>query len=107
MTINTVEVVAGQPQTKRLEVTIDVDLEVADLLSRQRAGAQGQDLWIVARTIGNVGLFPLVTAGLQPTDLPALVSTFDLTGKGEPAMAFTNAIFVDVDGNGWKAPFAP
>jgi len=30
-----------------------------------------------------------------------------LVGNGIPALAFTNAIFVDVDGGGWRGPFQP
>ena len=68
---------------------------------------QGQDLWLVARTFGDVGLFPVITDGLSGVSTADLVDTFNLAGVGTPALAFTNAIFVDVDGGGWKAPFAP
>ncbi len=77
------------------------------MLARQRAGGSGKDLWIVARATGDVGLFPTVPQGIDPADVAALVDGGSLSGRGVGALAFTNPVFVDVDGNGWKAPFAP
>lgn len=108
LVLTTVEAVPGDPNTARLEAVVDLPIEAAALLARQRQGAQGQDLWLVARTFGDVGLYPLITAGgLGGKSVSDVVETFDLRGVGQPALAFTNAIFVDVDGGGWRAPFAP
>jgi hypothetical protein len=90
-------------------ITIDVtDVTADQLLALQRAGATGKDLWLVARASGSVGMFPMIPSGIDPktTTVDQLVAG-DLAGRGVPAMAFTNPVYVDVDGNGWRAPFAP
>jgi hypothetical protein len=104
-----IETVAGQPGSVRLEWVIDVsDVTPQQLLARTRAGAMGQDLWLVARVQGHVGLYPMIPEQLSGNamnlvnDLAAA-----LVGNGIPALAFTNAIFVDVDGGGWRGPFQP
>ena len=109
LTVKQVEVVPGNPATRRLEIVLDVnDLDPAMLLARQRAGAQGKDLWLVARATGDVGLFPVIPAQVgASTPVADLVEKMDLAGRGVPSLAFTNAIFVDVDGGGWRGPFQP
>jgi hypothetical protein len=104
-----VQTVPGQQGSIRLEYTLDVsDVTPDQLLARNRAGASGKDLWLVARTQGSVGLFPMIPAQVTG-DAGALVTDLSaaLVGNGIPALAFTNAIFVDVDGNGWRGPFQP
>jgi hypothetical protein len=92
----------------RLSIVVDVtDVTPDQLLALQRAGATGRDLWLVARASGEVGLFPVIPQGID-----AAVSVDDLvagklSGVGVPALAFTNPVFVDVDGGGWRAPFSP
>jgi hypothetical protein len=91
-------------------VVLDVsDISPDMLLGRQRAGAQGKDLWLVARASGSTALFPVIPTGLDPTltALADLVAGKRPADDGTPALAFTNAIFVDVDGGGWHGPFAP
>jgi hypothetical protein len=79
-----------------------------------RTGAVGQDAWIVARVRGDRAIYPLFVGNLVT---PEAVSTFVngpspeleaiLSGGGRPAAAFTSPFFVDFDGGGYKAPFAP
>ncbi len=109
MTVTSVETVPGVAASARLEIAIDVtDVDADMLLARQRAGAGGRDLWLVARATGDTGLFPIIPNAVDPTvPMTDLVDTLDLAARGIPALAFTNAIFVDVDGNGWKGPFQP
>jgi hypothetical protein len=92
---------------------VDYDLPVADV--PRRDGAKSQDLWIVVRAYGSQGIYPLhygdgvITAAI--VDVLAAGSDDEvraaLVGQGPFAMAYTNPIFVDVDGGGYKAPFAP
>jgi hypothetical protein len=92
----------------RLEATLTAQVDPAALNARVRAGATGQDLWMVARATGDVGLFPTIPQGVvDPADVPRLVEGAVPSGIGVGALAFTNPVFVDVDGGGWKAPFAP
>jgi hypothetical protein len=92
-------------------MSVDVNDVTPDmLLARQRAGAQGSDLWLVARATGETALFPVIPIGVA--DGIAANDLVDqglgaLAGTGVPALAFTNPIFVDVDGGGWRGPFQP
>ena len=89
-------------------ITLDVSDVTADqLLARQRAGATGKDLWLIARTFGDVGMFPVIPAGIDKSVPIADLLAGNLAGRGVAALAFTNPVYVDVDGNGWRAPFAP
>jgi hypothetical protein len=91
----------------RLEASINVPVDPDALLARVRPGATGKDLWMVVRATGDVGLFPTIPQGiLDPDDVPRLVDGLVPNGRGVGALAFTNPVFVDVDGGGWKAPFA-
>jgi hypothetical protein len=109
LTVTSVETVPGVAASARLDITLDItDVDADMLLARQRAGAQGRDLWLVARATGETGLFPVIPTLVDPTvPLADLVDTVNLAGRGVPSLAFTNAILVDVDGNGWKGPFQP
>jgi hypothetical protein len=80
-----------------------------------RAGKTGNDAWLVIRVRGDRGIFPIMSNGILSD--AALFSTV-LTGtvdeihtalahKGAPAQAFTSPIFIDFDGDGYRAPFAP
>jgi hypothetical protein len=92
---------------------VDYDLPVADV--PRRDGAHGEDLWIVVRAYGSSGIYPLhygdgvVTADI----LDVLAAGTDeevraaVVGHGPFALAYTNPIFVDVDGGGYRAPFQP
>jgi hypothetical protein len=105
----------GPGAFKRYQTTITVSLDVADIALATRAGATGQDAWLVFRVRGNRGLFPVMTqqitvdaamlAVLLAGDPDELAT--ELQGKGVTARAFTGPIFVDFDGGGYRAPFAP
>ncbi|MGE5181939.1 MAG: CehA/McbA family metallohydrolase [Acidobacteriota bacterium] len=98
---------------QRYEATVQVTLDASDVATR--AGATGKDAWFVFRARGNRGIFPLLEKldTVSPTTMPALMSgdraTIDtaLTGHGVPAEAVTAPVFVDFDGGGYRAPFAP
>jgi hypothetical protein len=97
---------------KRFEATVTITLDPADIDTR--TGATGTDAWLVFRVHGNRAVFPLLTDdAIDATTQPALLGgdfatiRTALTGKGVPATAFTAPIFVDFDGGGYRAPFAP
>lgn len=105
--VQIVERVSGDPSTRVQEITLEIDDVDPDmLLSRNRSGAVGRDLWLVARVSGDVGMFPVIPHGVAAA-AAALVDNPVLAGDGVPALAFTNAVFVDVDGGGWRGPFQP
>lgn len=96
------------PGQVRLSYKLEVEVEVAKLLTRNRAGARGQDLWLVARAFGDRALYPVLASGLdEATPLSAILAGDPLLDTGVFPMALTNPIYVDVDGNGWRAPFQP
>lgn len=109
MTVTSTETQAGVPASILLKAVIEVnDVDAATISSQQRKGARGKDLWLVVRAFGDVGLFPVIPRGVpKSASLTDLVNNKALTGIGVPALAFTNPIFVDADGGGWKAPFSP
>lgn len=101
------------PPGPRLEASANLAIAAADI--PRRAGATGSDAWLVVRVRGDRGIFPLMSNGLfadqsllevalsgTPVELRAA-----LAHKGAPAQAFTAPVFVDFDGNGYRAPFAP
>jgi hypothetical protein len=96
--------ISAGKQTLALDVT---DVTVDQLLARVRSGAVGRDLWLVARASGSASLFPTVPQGLDGSTAMADVIAGNLSGNGVTPLAFTNPVFVDGDGNGWRAPFAP
>jgi hypothetical protein len=69
-----------------------------------------EDTWIVAVARGTDGisepLFPVLPASLARSSNTTLADLTDgnLGEDGTPAFAFTNPLFIDVDGNGWSAP---
>jgi hypothetical protein len=109
MTIQLSQVVPG---FRRYQGTVTVTLDATDIVNR--TGATGTDAWLVFRVRGDRGIFPLLTQGtIDATTLPVLLSgdmtqiATALQHKGAGAMAFTAPIFVDFDGGGYRAPFAP
>ena len=71
-----------------------------------------QDAWVVVRARGNRAIYPLLLNGiLNSENLATLVSGEGveelLLGNGVPASAFTAPIYLDLDGGGYQAPFAP
>ena len=99
----------GGAGAARLHAVVDASLVVADVAAHERVGARGRDFWLLARVTGLTGLWPVIPQAVDPTGIPVadLVAGTPLVGQGGPALAFTNPVFVDVDGGGWRAPFAP
>ncbi len=103
----------GGGNFQRYEATVQITLDPADIATR--AGGTGKDAWFVFRARGNRGIFPLLekSDAVSATTMTALMSgdraTIDaaLTGHGVPAEAVTAPVFVDFDGGGYRAPFAP
>jgi hypothetical protein len=109
MTVSTISVATG---FQRFEATVTVTLDAGDLDTR--SGATGSDAWLVFRARGNTAIFPLLirdvfTAGSKAAllggDLAAIRAA--LTNKGPIAEAISAPVFIDFDGNGYRAPFAP
>lgn len=105
-------VAVGGSAYRRFVATVTVTLDADDIATR--AGATGRDAWLVFRTRGDRSIFPLVSneAITDATRATLLTGDFDLiraalTGVGVPATAFTTPVFVDFDGGGYRAPFAP
>lgn len=69
-----------------------------------------EDIWVVVLVKGrdNVSkpLFPVIPASLQQNTNTTLANLTDgnLGENGVTALAFTNPLYVDVDGGGWTAP---
>jgi hypothetical protein len=104
--------VPGPGQHRRFQATVTVTLDAADIVNRP--GAQGTDAWLVFRARGDRSIFPIITSGAvdNTTRAALLGGDFDtiraaLTKKGVPAAAFTSPVFIDFDGGGYRAPFAP
>jgi hypothetical protein len=99
---------------KRYEATVTVTLDPDDIVTR--AGHNpGKDAWPVFRARGDRGIFPILPKGDTITsDTMSALLTGDrtaidaaLAGHGIPAAAVTAPVFVDFDGGGYRAPFAP
>jgi hypothetical protein len=104
--------VPGAAGFRRYEATVTITIDAADIVNR--TGATGQDAWLVLRVRGDRGIFPLMPLDtLDATTLPVILAgdpaaiAAAMDGKGPIATAFTGAIFVDFDGGGYRAPFAP
>jgi len=105
--------ISGPGNYKRYEATVTVTLDAQDIVNR--AGARGTDAWLVFRARGDRGIFPVLMGdALGTPEAKAAVLGGDfttirtaLTGKGVPAMAVTSPVFIDFDGSGYRAPFAP
>jgi hypothetical protein len=98
-TENTVIVDAGIPGASRTEIQVDLSLP-----------AVSEDTWLVAIAHGRDGtsspLFPIVPEDLDEASNTTLEDLTDdnLGQDGVLAYAFTNPLFIDIDGNGWTAP---
>ena len=103
----------GPGQFQRYEATVTITLDDQDIVTR--AGATGKDAWLVFRVRGDRAIFPILTNNAltdATTRAAALSGDFTqlraaLIGKGVPATAVTSPVFVDFDGGGYRAPFAP
>jgi hypothetical protein len=110
MTVSAVSVGNG---FSRWEATVTVTIAASDI--KTRAGATGKDAWLVFRVRGDKAIYPILFDDVvNDTTLPVLVdgsnaSAVDgaLRGHGVPATALTAPIYVDFDGGGYRAPFAP
>ena len=87
------------PGASRTE--IEVTLTLPDM---------AEDTWLVAMAHGSDGISPPLFPVL-PEDIDRVSNTTleDLTDDnigegGVPAYAFTNPLFIDVDGDGWTPP---
>lgn len=97
----------------RLFATTTIVINATDVPTR--TGKTGEDAWLVIRARGDRGIFPIMSNGLlsDPGMLNTVVTGTTseiqaaLAHKGAPAQAFTAPIFVDFDGGGYRAPFAP
>lgn len=100
----------------RLTATTVLNID-ADDINPPKPGRTGRDAWLVVRVRGDRGIFPLMSNGLFGAGSTALFNTVlngttddiraALAKKGAPAQAFTAPIFVDFDGGGYRAPYAP
>jgi hypothetical protein len=112
MTVDLVSV-PGTGTYQRYEARVTITLDQDDIATR--AGATGKDAWLVFRARGDRGIFPILPKEdtITDTTMPALMSgdrtAIDaaLAGHGIPAAAVTAPVFVDFDGGGYRAPFAP
>lgn len=108
-----VQTVAGTGNHRFLRAQVTITLTAADIRTI-RSGATGTDAWLVLRARGDKAIFPVLTDGVVDAQtLPVLVTgnaqevDLALRGRGVPAMAFSAPVFLDFDGNGYRAPFQP
>jgi hypothetical protein len=97
---------------RRFEATTTITLAAADILTRP--GATGRDAWLVFRVRGNSAVFPVLYEGVYDDTTRDVLLGGDLamirtalTGRGPNANVITAPVFVDFDGGGYRAPFAP
>lgn len=104
--------VAVGASASRFEATVRITVNKDDIVNR--AGASGEDAWLVFRARGSRAIFPLLMNGVNTEDTldtlvsgdPAQVEEI-LATRGVPATAFTAPVFVDFDGGGYTAVFSP
>ena len=96
----------------RYEANVSFTISPNDIVVRE--GATGSDAWFVFRVRGSRAVFPILFDGaMTDSNLDTLVTGTQqqidaiLDGVGVPATAFTSPIFVDFDGGGYTAIFAP
>ncbi|HEU0029790.1 MAG TPA: CehA/McbA family metallohydrolase [Kofleriaceae bacterium] len=113
MSVNLVTV-SGAGNARRFQAAVAVTIDAADIAAATRPGATGSDAWLVFRVRGDRAIFPIMSQGSIDDTTKAVIlgGNVDdiraaLTGKGVPAAAFTAPVFVDFDGGGYRAPFAP
>lgn len=102
----------GGPAFQRYEATVDVVIAAEDPIHPD--GGTGDDAWVVVRARGHRAIYPLLLNGVMSlANLPTLLegdpAALDalLSAEGVPASAFTAPIYLDLDGGGYRAPFAP
>ena len=109
LTINSVDLGGG---FSRFESSINLTITPGDI--PVRSGAAGSDAWFVVRVRGSRGIYPLFIGNLfDDLDVSIFVNGDPtavenaLQGRGRPATAISSAFYVDYDGGGFKAQFAP
>jgi hypothetical protein len=104
---------AGDSGWEAVEVVVNSEVTGAsrtDITATLTLSGVTEDTWIVAVARGTDGvsepLFPVLPASLKTSSNATLADLTDgnLGELGEPAFAFTNPLFIDVDGDGWTAP---
>jgi len=105
--------VAVAPGFQRYEAATTVTLST-DEEGLYPEGGSGEDVWVVVRVRGDRALYPLLLSGvITDANLATLVSGTQaeieaaLDGIGVTATAFTAPIYLDLDGGGYRARFAP
>src|SRR5262249_59715513 len=99
VTPSVVTVNGGIPGAQRLEASTTLSLT-----------GLTEDIWVVVMVKGTDGvskpLFPVIPDSLKSSTNPTLADLTDgnLGEDGMTALAFTNPLFVDVDGGGWTPP---
>jgi len=111
LTVNTVDAGGG---FERYEATFSFTFTQAEIAALNRAGATNGDAWFVFRVNGSRAIFPILTNEvLNEDNVDTLVSGDSsaqdavLFNDGVHASAFTSAVYVDFDGGGYTAIFAP
>ena len=109
LTVNSVDLGGG---FSRFESSITVSITPSDI--PVRAGSSGTDAWFVIRVRGTRSIYPLFVGNLFEDEDVSIFVDGDanavenaLLGRGRPATAITSAFYVDFDGAGFKAQFAP
>ena len=98
---NSIEVIVNDAVPGAVRTEINVTMVLPELT---------RDTWVVAIARGSEGvsepLFPVLPASLDSALNTTLEELIDgnLGESGTPAFAFTNPLFIDVDGDGWEAP---
>lgn len=95
------------------EATLRIEVGAATIATR--AGATGSDAWLVVRARGSRAIHPLLMSGItgDPAAVDLLLGNDAaaieelLANRGVPATAFTAPVYVDFDGDGYRAPFSP
>jgi len=103
---------AGDSGWEAVEVVVNSEVTGAsrtDITATLTLTGVTEDTWIVAVARGTDGvsepLFPVLPASLKSSSNSTLADLTDgnLGELGEPAFAFTNPLFIDVNGDGWTA----
>jgi hypothetical protein len=109
-----VNLVAVAPGFQRYEASATITLSTDQAEALYPEGGTGEDVWVVVRARGDRGVYPLLLSGMVTEEnLATLVSGSQteveaaLDGVGVTATAFTAPIYLDLDGGGYRARFAP
>ncbi|HTM21826.1 MAG TPA: CehA/McbA family metallohydrolase [Kofleriaceae bacterium] len=96
----------------RWHATAQITIQASDIVAAE--GATGSDAWFVVRAWGTRAIYPmLLNDVVADSHVDTLITgsgeAFDtlMTTTGVPAQAFTAPIYVDFDGDGYKAVFSP